>query len=304
MPAKKSLEKFINQCNIKHNSFYDYTLVEYVNSATKIIIKCPLHGEFIQEANSHLQGKGCIKCYHSCPSKKLKSADVFIENSKQIHGDKYDYSRVNYVGNKKQVEIICKNHGSFLVRPNDHISSKHGCPMCSRTKKLTLVEFLNRSNYIHNFKYDYSFITEYINNKQLIQIICPIHGVFVQTTKSHYCGNGCPNCKTSKLENIVAIELNKMNVKFLKNYKHPKITPQHFDIWLPKYNIAIECHGRQHYEVVEKFGGIFGLQKTKERDLIKYQKCIDNNIQLFIFPYYFKKIDRIDFFVKLTQILC
>ena len=62
--------------------------------------------------------------------KKLTTYE-FIEKAKQIHGDKYDYSKVEYVNSMVKVCIICPIHGEFFVKPNDHIHKKCGCVKCS-----------------------------------------------------------------------------------------------------------------------------------------------------------------------------
>ena len=162
------------------------------------------------------------------------------------------------------------------------------------TKALTIDQFKERSNNIHNFKYDYSLITEYINNKQKVDIICPIHGVFTQNTKAHYNGNGCPSCKTSKLENEVYDVIKNWNVEIIRNKTHEilKKSKQHFDFYLPKYNIVIECQGKQHYVPVEIFGGEDGYKKTVKLDDIKKKMCKENNIELFEYPYFFTKKEK------------
>ena len=123
--------------------------------------------------------------------KKL-TTEEFIQKAKQIHGDKYDYSKVNYVNSKTKVEIICPEHGSFHQTPNRYLRNMT-CRKCMNNGKLTLGAFVEKSNSIHNFKYDYSFV-KYKGNKTKVEIICPEHGSFWQTPSSHFKRRGCPIC--------------------------------------------------------------------------------------------------------------
>lgn len=146
-----SEEQFISKASQIHRSLYSYEKTKYVTNATKVIITCPIHGDFIQRASSHLSGCGCGKCH--IDRNKLKT-HVFIDNAKKIHGDKYDYSKVVYLGNKKKVEIICSIHGSFWQKPNGHVSNKAACPFCSESKGERAIEIFLK-NYGINFVREY-----------------------------------------------------------------------------------------------------------------------------------------------------
>lgn len=125
--------------------------------------------------------------------KKL-TTEEFINNVEQIHGDKYDYSLVEYKGTRYKIKIICPQHGEFSVTPNDHISKSSGCPTCSNRKKHTTESFIERAKRIHNNKYDYSLV-EYKNGHAPVTIICPIHGTFTQIANSHLLQKaGCEKC--------------------------------------------------------------------------------------------------------------
>lgn len=124
----------------------------------------------------------------------------FIKKAKLLHGDKYDYSLVNYIGNKTKVDIICPKHGKFSQKPNSHLRVKNtpGCPKCgleqrSITRTWTLEEFTKRANKIHKSSYDYSK-GEYVDSMSKILIICPEHGKFWQKVNNHLNGQGCPKC--------------------------------------------------------------------------------------------------------------
>ena len=117
-------ETFPIKANLKHNNKYDYSKVDYVNNATKVTIICPEHGEFEQRPNDHLN-HGCAKCSGTA---KL-TTEEFIEKVKSIHGDKYDYSKSEYVKSQVKLTITCPLHGDWSVKPNNHLSGK-GCPKC------------------------------------------------------------------------------------------------------------------------------------------------------------------------------
>ena len=128
----------------------------------------------------------------------------FIERSKNIHNDKYDYSLTDYIRSKTKIKIICPNHGIFEQRPNDHLSG-YGCPKCASNYKLNKDVFIKKSKIKHNNIYDYSMVN-YINYETKVKIICPIHGVFEQTPHHHLNGIKCPNCshnKKIKLEEFI-----------------------------------------------------------------------------------------------------
>ena len=111
MPKKKTKDEFIKEATEKHEGKYDYSKVDYVNNKTKVCIICPEHehGEFWQTPNSHLQGVGCPKCSGNYTPTK----EEWIAKACEIHGDKYNYSKVNYVNCMSKVCILCKEHGEF-----------------------------------------------------------------------------------------------------------------------------------------------------------------------------------------------
>ncbi|MBR6517552.1 MAG: zinc-ribbon domain-containing protein [Bacilli bacterium] len=123
----KTTEEFIEKAILVHGDKYDYSKTEYKGSITKVCIICPKHGEFWQKPNDHLHGEGCKEC-----SKKYKTTEEFIEESKSIHGDKYDYSKVNYINSNEKVCIICPKHGEFWQTPHSHLRGR-GCPKCRQS---------------------------------------------------------------------------------------------------------------------------------------------------------------------------
>jgi hypothetical protein len=123
---KRSTEEFVEKATKKNGDKYDYSKVEYVGSITKVCIICPIHGDFWQCPNSHLQGAGCPKCggvYH-------RTTADFIEQAKTVHSVKYNYSKVKYVNQMTKVCIVCPEHGDFWQIPRNHYRGNN-CPDCA-----------------------------------------------------------------------------------------------------------------------------------------------------------------------------
>lgn len=125
------------------------------------------------------------------------TTEVFISRAKAVHGDRYDYSKVEYVGTKSPVTIICKEHGDFQQTPQKHLAGQ-GCIKChrkamARRYSLGKEKFIEKANAVHNGLYDYNEV-DYVNGHTKVKIICPIHGVFEQDPSSHLQGHGCPFC--------------------------------------------------------------------------------------------------------------
>ena len=188
MPKKLTKEEFIKKSKEKHGDKYDYSKVEYVNSATKVCIICPEHGEFWQIPRDHTRGIGCSKCGGSC----VLTKEEFIEKARKKHGDKYDYSKVEYVNSQTKVCINCREHGEFWQIPRDHLSG-YGCSKCSGLYVPTTEEWVASARKVHGDKYDYSKV-DYVKNNIKVCIICPKHGEFWQTPNNHLSGYGCSKC--------------------------------------------------------------------------------------------------------------
>ena len=218
-----------------HGNKYDYSCVNYVNNHTNIQIKCSIHGEFLQTPYKHLIGRGCQVCGGS---KKL-STETFSINSKLIHGNKFDYSKVKYVNNCIKVVILCSIHGEFFQRPQDHMRGM-GCPKCVGKNKTT-EEFVKQSNIIHENKYDYSTV-KYINAYTKIKIICKKHGEFEQTPSHHLSKQGCQKCigMVSKQETEF---LNYFNIPNKKENRQVLILRKKVDGYDEKTNTIYEFLG-------------------------------------------------------------
>lgn len=292
--VKISVDEFIKRCNDKHNNFYDYSSIDFKGVSKKINIICPEHGKFEQRAGNHLYGQKCPYC-----SNKKFDSIKFIKMANIIHKNKYDYSLSSFNKSQNKIKIICKIHGVFEQRPDNHIHSKQGCPYCSKNKS-NLELFKIKANEIHHNKYDYSLFIEYTNNKEKIKIICPNHGIFIQKLNNHLNGQGCPICLETIGERNIRIFLENNNIKFYqyKNFKECRYkNPLIFDFYLPDINTCIEYDGQQHFEPINHFGGLNKLKYTKKLDKIKDKFCIDNNIRIIRIKY------NEDYYIKLKNII-
>ena len=158
---KLTTEEFIKKAKIIHGDKYDYSNSTYINAKSKIKIICPEHGVFEQQANSHINQKsGCSKC----SLKYSYNNDEFIEKAKEIHGDKYNYNKINYINNYTKIEIECPIHGVFNQIPTNHLSGK-GCEICSIPKNEVVIKNLLDKN---NIKYYHQYTFEDCKNVKLL----------------------------------------------------------------------------------------------------------------------------------------
>ena len=200
-----------------------------------------------------------------------------IQEFRTIHSDKYDYSLVDYTHSKIPITIVCPIHGPFKQLPNTHLNGA-GCKHCGNNKivsanKLSNKEFIDKAKITHGDRYDYSKVN-YINSKTDIVIICKEHGEFLQLPTVHFQGCGCSKCRLKNQTKLFDLLKDSFPNEYIKwEYSPEWLGRQKFDISFPKYNIAIEYNGQQHYYPIARFGGELGFNKTIERDSIKKDKC-------------------------------
>lgn len=210
-----STQHFIDKSHERHGNTYDYSKSICLGASKKVKIICKIHGPFWQLAFAHMDGKGCWNCgVIKSAESRHHTSQTYIESVKIVHGDTYDYSNLIFLGDGYDVEIICRIHGSFWQKAFAH-KRGHGCTKCKSTSRgLTLMKttekFINESNIIHNFKYDYSLVE--CNGQYIpVKIICPIHGIFLQTPLAHHQGHGCRPCN----QKMASIERTKTTEEFI-----------------------------------------------------------------------------------------
>jgi predicted Zn-ribbon and HTH transcriptional regulator len=234
--------------------------------------------------HNHLYSKyGCSKC---APNYQY-TTEEWIEEVKRIHGNKYNYSKVVYIGNKKHVILICNDCGyEWEQTPNCHLRGG-GCPKCAGVYQYTTEEWIEEAKKVHGEdEYDYSKVKYEGCETKVILIHKKCGHEFPQTPHSHLGGQGCPYCKKSKFENKAQLYLLEKNVAFIPQHtfkwlKNPETKHNlYLDFYLPDYNIAIECQGIQHFIPIKKFEGEDGYIKTCTRDELKYNLCKEHGIQV------------------------
>jgi len=198
------LIQVLNKAKELHKDKYDYSNIkEYTKMAEKYVIKCKIHGDFIQTLHKHLQGDGCKEC--SLKNRNKGSLEryekQFIESSNKVHNNEYDYSNVKYIKATLPVNIKCNIHGIFEVTPNKHLGGQ-GCKECSKirvkeTLKYPLNSFLEEVKEKYGNKYDYSKIIWKGIDKHVL-IVCDIHGEF-SAKASSFKQNGCIKCKRENI---------------------------------------------------------------------------------------------------------
>lgn len=212
-------ELFVRNARAVHGARYGYTNVEYMNARTNVQITCSLHGDFAQWPSSHLAGRGCPTCGLEQRSAKQRiTTQDFKKRAKDIHGNSYNYSKVEYVNAKTNVIITCTKHGDFSQAAGMHLAGQ-GCRYCGiergtttagiRREPLTSASFVERAKAIWGDQFDYTS-TAYVDMDTPVTISCPTHGKFVKPPHRHIYTNGpdrppqgCQKCaKESQIQKL------------------------------------------------------------------------------------------------------
>lgn len=210
---RKSIKDFIAESRKVHNGKYDYSKTEYVRRDKKVCIICPEHGEFWQMPGNHLKGCGCP----SCGGNKKGTLDSFIKRAKEIHGDKYDYSKVKYVNADTKVCIICPEHGEFWQKPTCHINRHQGCPICDESHLENDIRQLLIEN---NIEYVQEYTDSWLG-RQSLDFYLPLFNVAIECQgEGHFTPvrfNGISWDKAKKnFDKTLEMDRNKMK-KCIKN---------------------------------------------------------------------------------------
>ena len=233
-------ENFIKKAKEKFGDKFDYSKVECYHANDIVTIICERHGEFKIKANKFLKRKyGCPKCSYN-----ILTTEEFIKQSRKIHGNKYDYSKVEYTNSHAKVIIICPKHGEFKQIAREHLKGQ-GCPRCKGKKHWDTRGRITTEDFVEKYKklrpeYDYSLVKYEKSNKK-IKLICPMHGVFEITPNSLQQGSSCPKCSKRFMNTEYFIEQAKKihgdkydysKVEYKgKQYKVCIICPEHGEFW-------------------------------------------------------------------------
>lgn len=207
MPAKLTTEKFIEKAKAVHGDEYTYENTRYVHSQKKLLINCPVHKAFEALPAMFLRGRGCPECGLENVGRPMKTQEQFILDSKEKHGNNYDYSKVEYISSEENVTITCKVHGDFKQNASSHIRGA-GCPKCASDYVTSFTRdstesFVRKAQLRHGYEWDYSTV-QYKNNSTKINITCRTHGVFTMTPNHHMNGFGCKKCSKEKRQRGLA----------------------------------------------------------------------------------------------------
>ena len=232
-----------------------------------------------------MQGNNCPKCRGL-----YRTTDEFITLMKEKFGNIYDFSKAIYKGSHENITLIY-NGKKITTKAIKFLTAKK--PITFERVRCK-EDFIEKANKIHCGKYDYSKVN-YINNTTRVCIICPIHGEFWQTPADHLQGCGCKECKISKLEENMMLSLKKENIDFIHIYRpewlSSGLSHQSIDIYIPRYNIGIECQGPQHFRNVPIFKD--SVEKNIERDIKKFNKSISKLKIFYLIDKHIKKKDII-----------
>ena len=309
-------EKFIEKARKIHGSKYDYSKIKYSGCYEKICIICPVHGEFWQTPSNHLQGCGCPKCGKE-KSTTMYSNEEFIEKAKKVHGDKYDYSKVEYKGWNKKVCIICPIHGEFWQQSNDHIARGRGCPQCSidLNKKRSLSQGeLTFKKWVDSDKNIYCIdVSQYQGWNNNINATCKKHGDFVTTPKKLKYGKiPCPYCREEKkhpkkdkqIYDYGKIFISKLELKYPNRFLYDKMTyinnncevelyDKNFEIYVKLKPLALL---KQKIEHIPCYRTLYFIEKAKKvhGDKYDYSKVeyVDSKTKVCIICNEFDKNNR------------
>lgn len=136
---KKYAQTFISRSNLKHGNIYNYEKAIYINRRKKVEIVCEKHGSFWKLPQAHESGEGCPYC-----NNRAKNTEIIVEEFKAVHGDRYDYSEVEYTKAILPVIIKCKIHGAFEQAPSEHKRGKGCMKCCNKQRSDTIKEMLAR----------------------------------------------------------------------------------------------------------------------------------------------------------------
>ncbi|MCE5388267.1 MAG: hypothetical protein K0041_06775 [Acidithiobacillus sp.] len=269
----KSPEQFILDAISIHGDKYDLSETVYSDNKTKVKVICYKHGPWWVTPNNFLRGRGCPGCRTQGNKERFTSTtEEFIEKAQKVHGDRFDYSQVDYQGAKPHVTIICPVHGPFSMSPGNHLMGQ-GCAKCSGKAKPELDDLITRFKEVHGGKYDYSKV-RYENANTKVQIVCPEHGVFEQIPGHHLNGCGCPRCSIEKRvsvgENEVADYLESLGM-VVERGRRDLIAPKELDMFIPTKNLAVEYDGAYFHS---------DLVKSPFYHYEKHRQCAEKGIRL------------------------
>ena len=262
-------QKEFEGCEYKKNLKFDFYIPKF-NSC--IEYDGPQHSEIIETW-------GGIK--------KLKETQIRdnIKN-KFCTDNKIDLLRIKFTDYKNIENILAEYYSLTEAKKAKQPKVK----VYKKTRENKINELISKCQITHNFKYKYIInVNEYKNINSHIEVLCPIHGSFIQRAYTHLnYGIGCKKCDEFKYMNYISHFLDENDIRYYKNHNIDGLI---FNYYLPKTRTIIEFDGRHHFEPIDEFGGLKTLNRIREIDKIKKNYCEDNYINLIRIKY--NKIDDI-----------
>lgn len=284
----KTKKELLELYYIKHGNFYDYSKFDIDNKVdNKVIIVCPVHGEFRQNHLDHIVA-GCPSCGNQ--KKKQSQSKILVQDLNDLIaklGDQFDFSHAIFKNTSSQLLVKCKKHSIFFKNTAHHIIRGAGCSDCkkekiSNKKRLGNDKFIKRAKAIQKKCYDYSLV-EYKTLIDKVKIICSEHGIFEQKPQEHLRGYGCKLCAGTTISAVSQIWLDSFNLNLIREH-----TIQHdngyytVDGYDPKTNTVYEFDGdywhgnpklydadRLNTSVDKKFGELYNNTILKQQTLKK-----------------------------------
>ena len=308
---KLTIEEVKERINFVHNNYFGLDKLNVdggVNS--KVTVTCPVHGDIEMKLNNLLNGKNCKKCSlegikhkinilpkRNKSTKKLNKEEVINRINKIFGENRYDTSKLEYKNYKTPMTLIChekdefgEEHGEFK-RLAGHLFRGEGCPKCGGNYHPTTEEFIEiakkkRSDANVSFE---KAIYKSIHTPLIITCHNKFdngeeHGDFEMSPANFiHAKQNCPKCNLYRMENEILLSLRENNIEFIPQCDSRTLSflgRLKLDFYLPRYKIAIECQGIQHFEAIGFFGGEEALKTNIERDKLKYKLCEENGIKI------------------------
>jgi len=278
---KLSQKDCIERFKIVHGDKFDYSLVKYVKNDIEVLIICKEHGQFYQKPSIHWSGSDCPRC-----NNYTITQEDCIERFIEVHGNKYDYSLVEYIKNDLPVTIICKDHGPFEKSPILHWGGS-GCPKCSKNN-ISKIEIMKRLNDINPYQHSFEFVN-YISMHEKVTIVCKEHGPFERTLANYFTNYQCPKCTGKSKYELEIEEIYKAkNINFIFNDRK-LIGPLEIDLLNTEYKFGIEFNGMIYHSYGKSEFKMFDNLSLfdKNKHLNKTNLVEKKNFQLF----HIKEID-------------
>lgn len=273
----RPFHEFFDLASARHNGKYRYDESTYLNSQTRMNIWCPVHSWFVQTPNTHLRSAGCRKCAIVKKGlEKRHTKEMFVAAATRIHGDKFDYSKVEYVNAITKVLIVCDKGHECWQTPANHLTG-FGCIHCARevirqSRIIDFGEFEKRAIARHgaeHYKYDKNSYTEM---GQFVSIWCNVHQIwFSQRAEGHVYGKGCSLCGLQSLSDQFSMSTETFIERAEKVHRGwYDYSLAEYSGWEDKLCIVCPMHGNFHQMAGHHLRGV-GCPRCKdsrgERDI-------------------------------------